>query len=82
MIALVQYLRLLDLKAFQSANFSCVDFVHVDVSVLLQLVLPYAGGEVKVKFQTHSTALASNPTCLEMSVCMRILRLFVHSSEL
>lgn len=37
-----QNLRFLDLKTLDAADLSGINFVHVDVSVLLQLVLPYA----------------------------------------
>lgn len=39
----------MDLKTLQTANLSRVHFVHVEVGVLLQLVLPYAVREDNLK---------------------------------
>lgn len=46
------YLRLLDLKALESSDFSGVNFVHVDVKVLGELVLTDAAKKAK-KTKTH-----------------------------
>lgn len=53
---LQQHLRLLDLKTLQAADFSGKHFVHVEIVVDLQLILPNTEGRKGTKDSINPTS--------------------------